>query len=93
MEIIHKTDISESQSLYKLLKNNLEKDLRFQFTTKGIHKDDLTFTINSFSVKKTCKNILQITCFSDVWLLALAGGGTYEVRIVYVDFKYQIASS
>jgi len=52
VEIIHKTDISESQSLYKLLKNNLEKDLRFQFTTKGIHKDDLTFSINSFSVKK-----------------------------------------
>ena len=52
VEIVHKTDISESQSLYKLLKNNLEKDLRFQFTTKGIHKDDLTFSINSFSVKK-----------------------------------------
>ena len=52
VEIIHKTDISKNQSLYKLLKKNIEKDLRFQFTTKGIHKDDLTFIINSFSVKK-----------------------------------------
>jgi len=52
VEITHKSDISETKNLYGLLKNNLDKDLRFQFTTKGIHKDDLKFTINGFSVKK-----------------------------------------
>ena len=35
VEIIHKTDISESQSLYKLLKNNLEKDLNSSVHNKG----------------------------------------------------------
>ena len=52
VEILHKSDISEAHNLYKLLKNNLEKDLKFQYTTKGTHKDDLSFTINHFSVKK-----------------------------------------
>jgi len=52
VEILHKSDISEAHNLYKLLKNNLEKDLKFQYTTKGNHKDDLSFTINHFSVKK-----------------------------------------
>ena len=52
VEITYKSDISRTQKLYELLKNNLEKDLRFQYTTKGIHKDDLVFTINDFSVKK-----------------------------------------
>jgi len=52
VELTYKSDISKTQNLYELLKNNLEKDLRFQYTTKGIHKDDLIFTINDFSVKK-----------------------------------------
>ena len=37
---------------YSVLKNNLEKDIRYQYTTNGIHKDDMLFTINEFSVKK-----------------------------------------
>ena len=36
VEIKHSSDISPDQNLYKLLKNSLEKDLRFQYTTKGI---------------------------------------------------------
>ena len=32
-------------------KRILRKDIRFQYTTKGIHKDDLNFLINDFSVK------------------------------------------
>lgn len=52
IEIKHSSDISQDQNLYKLLKNSLEKDLRFQYTTKGIHKDDLNLNLDNFSIKK-----------------------------------------
>ena len=52
IEIKHSSDISPVQNLYKLLKNSLEKDLRFQYTTKGIHKDDLNLSLDNFPIKK-----------------------------------------
>ena len=52
VEIKHSSDISQDQNLYKLLKNSLEKDLRFQYTTKGIHKDDLNLNLDNFPIKK-----------------------------------------
>ena len=52
VEIKHSSDISPDQNLYKLLKNSLEKDLKFQYTTKGIHKDDLNLNLDSFPIKK-----------------------------------------
>ena len=52
VEIKHSSDISQDQNLYKLLKNSLEKDLRFQYTTKGIHKDDLNLKLDNFPIKK-----------------------------------------
>ena len=52
VEIKHSSDISPDQNLYKLLKNSLEKDLRFQYTTKGIHKDDLNLGLDNFPIKK-----------------------------------------
>ena len=52
VEIKHSSDISPDQNLYKLLKNSLEKDLRFQYTTKGIHKDDLNLNLDNFPIKK-----------------------------------------
>lgn len=52
VEIFYKSDISEENNLYELLKNSIEKDLRFQFTTKGIHKDDLNFKLDDFPIKK-----------------------------------------
>ena len=52
VEIFYKSDISEENNLYKLLKSSIEKDLRFQFTTKGIHKDDLNFKLDDFPIKK-----------------------------------------
>ncbi len=52
IEIKHSSDISPVQNLYKLLKNSLEKDLRFQYTTKGIHKDDLNLNLDNFPIKK-----------------------------------------
>lgn len=39
-------------SLEEILKENQQKDLHFQYTTQGIHKDDLLFTIEGYSVKK-----------------------------------------
>ena len=52
VEIKHSSDISPDQNLYKLLKNSLEKDLRFKYTTKGIHKDDLNLSLDNFPIKK-----------------------------------------
>ena len=52
VEIKHSSDISPDKNLYKLLKNSLEKDLRFQYTTKGIHKDDLNLSLENFPIKK-----------------------------------------
>ena len=52
VEIKHSSDISPDQNLYKLLKNSLEKDLRFHYTTKGIHKDDLNLNLDNFPIKK-----------------------------------------
>lgn len=52
VEIKHSSDISPDKNLYKLLKNSLEKDLRFQYTTKGIHKDDLNLSLDNFPIKK-----------------------------------------
>ena len=52
VEIKHSSDISPDQNLYKLLKNSLEKDLNFQYTTKGIHKDDLNLSLDNFPIKK-----------------------------------------
>jgi len=35
-----------------LMKNSLEKDKIIQYTTSGIHKDDLSFEIGAYSIKK-----------------------------------------
>ncbi len=42
----------ETGSLETLLKENIKKDLLLQYTSFGIHKDDLIFTINGHPVKK-----------------------------------------
>ena len=39
-------------SFEELLKNNLEKDKVLQYTSVGIHKDDLSFDIGAFPIKK-----------------------------------------
>ena len=39
-------------SLENLLKNNLPKDKALQYTSVGIHKDDLSFEIDGFPIKK-----------------------------------------
>ena len=51
VDISYKTDL-ENERLSVLLQNSLEKDMFLQYTSKGIHKDDLVFNINNYSVKK-----------------------------------------
>ena len=39
-------------SIKELLQNSLVKDKVIQYTTSGIHKDDLSFEIGDYSIKK-----------------------------------------
>lgn len=41
-----------SQGLLSLLEDNLEKDRALQYTSSGIHKDDLRFEIENYPIKK-----------------------------------------
>lgn len=41
-----------SQDLLSLLESNIEKDRALQYTTTGIHKDDLRFEIEDYPIKK-----------------------------------------
>ncbi len=40
------------KSLYELLTENLEKDKILQYTSKGIHRDELSFKLSGYSLKK-----------------------------------------
>jgi len=41
-----------NSDLLKLLRENLQKDRAIQYTSVGIHKDDLLFEINNYPIKK-----------------------------------------
>ena len=49
--IQYQSQLSED-SLYNLLKSNIEKDKILQYTSQGIHKDDLVFEIDNYPIKK-----------------------------------------
>lgn len=51
VSFVYKSDL-ENHSLSQLLERNLVKDRAFQYTTAGIHKDDLHFEIDQFPIKK-----------------------------------------
>ncbi len=51
VELNYQSQGSEG-SWYELLKDNRDKDRLFQFTTVGIHRDDLTLTLKGFPIKK-----------------------------------------
>lgn len=51
VKLEYKTQLDENR-LTTLLENVLEKDRMLQYTSVGIHKDDLLFNIDGFSVKK-----------------------------------------
>lgn len=51
VNLVYKSHL-ESTDIKQLLEENLIKDRLFQYTTVGVHKDDLIFTIDDFPVKK-----------------------------------------
>ena len=51
VELIYKSQIHD-QSLASLISENLTKDKILQYTSCGIHKDDLLFKIGDFTIKK-----------------------------------------
>jgi DNA replication and repair protein RecF len=62
----YESKLSENTSFSILLKESLPKDRTLLYTTIGIHKDDLCFTINGFPIKKMASQGQQKT-----FLLAL----------------------
>ena len=42
----------DHESLENLLKNSINKDRIIQYTSCGVHKDDLTMELNDFPIKK-----------------------------------------
>jgi DNA replication and repair protein RecF len=48
---VHQSDLYEN-NLSVLLKESLSKDRMVQYTTVGIHKDDLVFNIDEYPIKK-----------------------------------------
>jgi DNA replication and repair protein RecF len=51
VEITYKSQLHES-SLKDLFGKNLQKDMALQYTSVGIHKDDLIFDIGDYPIKK-----------------------------------------
>lgn len=51
VDLAYKSDLIDSD-LQSLFKQSLNKDRALQYTSKGIHKDDLVFKIESYPIKK-----------------------------------------
>ena len=51
VNLVYKTQLKEA-SLLELFEQSLEKDRVLQYTSAGVHKDDLIFEINGYPVKK-----------------------------------------
>ncbi|MCF6182801.1 DNA replication/repair protein RecF [Lutibacter sp.] len=51
VNLVYKTQLDDADFL-TLLANNIERDRILQFTSVGIHKDDLSFEIDGYPVKK-----------------------------------------
>ena len=52
VSLLYKTQLDKFE-FNDLLKDNLEKDRILQYTSVGVHKDDLLFKINGYPIKKT----------------------------------------
>ncbi len=59
-DIQFKSDLTED-SIENILNKNIKKDIAFQRTTAGIHKDDLIFTIDNQQLKKMASQGQQKT--------------------------------
>jgi DNA replication and repair protein RecF len=51
IDLVYKTQL-DGTNLLDLFQQNLERDRVLQYTSVGIHKDDLSFEIDGYSVKK-----------------------------------------
>ena len=51
VQLVYKSDLFEKDTL-TLLKENLNKDRALQYTSVGVHKDDLSFEIDNYTIKK-----------------------------------------
>ncbi len=51
VSLVHQSGLYE-KNMEMLLNESLKKDLSVQFTTEGIHKDDLVFYIGDYPIKK-----------------------------------------
>lgn len=51
VQLVYQSDLFEKNTL-TLLEENLSKDRALQYTSVGIHKDDLSFEIDHFPIKK-----------------------------------------
>lgn len=51
VQLVYQSDLFEKDTL-TLLEENLSKDRALQYTSVGIHKDDLSFEIDHFPIKK-----------------------------------------
>ena len=83
-EYREKVDLVYDSQLYEgdyndLLKNSIEKDRILQYTTVGIHKDDLALSLNGFPIKKAGSQGQQKT-----FLVAL--------KLAQFDFIKQISN-
>jgi len=52
VELEYKSHLNEVDAPERLFEESREKDRVLQFTSKGVHKDDLKFTIQGFPIKK-----------------------------------------
>jgi len=51
VQLVYQSDLFENDTL-TLLEQNLQKDKTLQYTSVGVHKDDLSFEIDSHPIKK-----------------------------------------
>lgn len=51
VQLVYQSDLSEKNTL-TLLEENLSKDRALQYTSVGVHKDDLSFEIDNHPIKK-----------------------------------------
>jgi DNA replication and repair protein RecF len=51
VQLVYQSDLFENDTI-TLLEQNLAKDRALQYTSLGVHKDDLSFEIDNFPIKK-----------------------------------------
>ena len=51
VQLVYQSDLFENNTL-ALLEQNLQKDRALQYTSVGVHKDDLSFEIDNYPIKK-----------------------------------------